>query len=71
MGDIIGSPYEFDRGSKTKNFALFSEESSFTDDTVMSIAIAEALLRISRDADTGRIREAVSASMQQWGKKIS
>ena len=24
LGDIIGSPYEFDRGSKTKDFPLFS-----------------------------------------------
>lgn len=32
LGDIIGSPYEFDRGKKTKDFPLFSEESTFTDD---------------------------------------
>ena len=24
LGDIIGSPFEFDRGSKTKNFYLFT-----------------------------------------------
>ena len=28
LGDIIGSPYEFDRGSKTKDFPLFSKHSS-------------------------------------------
>ena len=44
LGDMIGAPYEFDRGSKTKNFPLFSAESRFTDDTVMTIAVAEALL---------------------------
>lgn len=37
LGDIIGSPYEFDRGDKTKDFPLFSEESYFTDDTVMTV----------------------------------
>ena len=28
LGDIIGSPYEFDRGSKSKNFPLFSDMST-------------------------------------------
>ena len=44
LGDMIGAPYEFDRGGKTKDFPLFSEQSHFTDDTVMTIAVAEALL---------------------------
>lgn len=35
---------EFDRGNKTKDFPLFSKDSWFTDDTVMTIAVAEALL---------------------------
>ena len=37
LGDIIGSPYEFDRGNKTKDFPLFSRDSSFTDETVVTI----------------------------------
>ena len=44
LGDIIGSPYEFDRGNKTKDFPLFNDESEFTDDTVMTIAVAEGLM---------------------------
>ena len=43
LGDMIGAPYEFDRGNKTKQFPLFSRESRFTDDSVMTIAVAEAL----------------------------
>ena len=47
LGDIIGSPYEFDyRNIKTKEFPLFSEESEFTDDTVMTIAVADAFLSV-------------------------
>ena len=46
LGDIIGSPYEFDRGNKTKEFPLFSEFSTFTDDTVMTIAVAEAFMNV-------------------------
>lgn len=30
IGDIIGSPYEFNRAGKTKEFELFSDESIFT-----------------------------------------
>ena len=44
LGDMIGAPYEFDRGDKTKEFPLFAEESQFADDTVMTIAVAEALM---------------------------
>ena len=44
LGDIIGSPYEFDCGDKTKVFPLFVKNSVFTDDTVMTIANAEWLL---------------------------
>lgn len=43
LGDIIGSPYEFDRGDKTEDFPLFSSRSKFTDDTVMTVAVAKAL----------------------------
>jgi ADP-ribosylglycohydrolase len=42
-GDIIGSVYEFDP-IKTKNFPLFSPLSSFTDDTVPTVAVAHAIL---------------------------
>ena len=44
LGDMVGAPYEFDRGDRTKDFPLFSENSRCTDDTVMTIAVAEALL---------------------------
>ena len=44
LGDIIGSPYEFDQGNKTKDFPLFSNRSTFTDDSVMTIAVAEATM---------------------------
>ena len=42
-GDIIGSVYE--RASlKTKAFPLFSDRCRFTDDTVMTVAVADAIL---------------------------
>ena len=42
-GDIIGSVYEH-RPIKSKDFPLFSQGSRFTDDTVLTIAIAESIL---------------------------
>ena len=42
-GDIIGSVYEH-HPIKTKNFPLFDSRCRFTDDTVLTIAIAEAIL---------------------------
>jgi hypothetical protein len=42
-GDIIGSVYEF-RPIKMKNFPLFSPFCDFTDDTVLTVAVAEAIL---------------------------
>ena len=43
LGDIVGSVYEFDN-IKTKIFPLFSRDSSYTDDSIMTIAVADWLL---------------------------
>jgi len=45
-GDVIGSLYEFNNLDKSfyKNFELFSEDSSFTDDTVLTVATADWIL---------------------------
>lgn len=42
-GDMIGSPYEY-RAIKTTDFPLFGENSIFTDDSVMTLATAQAIL---------------------------
>ena len=68
LGDIIGSPYEFDRGNKSKEFPLFSSESHFTDDTVMTIAVAEALMDCSPDSTDDEIRQKLVDSMRKYGK---
>ncbi len=68
LGDIIGSPYEFDMGDKTKDFPLFIERSCFTDDSVMTIAVADALMA-SRGKSPEEIRQALVKSMQEWGQE--
>ena len=59
LGDIIGSPFEFDRGDKTKEFDLFTKGCDFTDDSVMTIAVGEALLAVGPEATVKEIEEAV------------
>ena len=51
LGDMIGAPYEFDRGDKRKDFPLFGKGSMFTDDSVMTIAVAEALMDFRKRVD--------------------
>ena len=43
IGDIVGSPYEFNN-IYVKNFPLFTHASRFTDDTVCTIALADAIM---------------------------
>ena len=68
LGDMVGCPFEFDRGAKIKDFGpLFSIQSQFTDDSVMTVAVAEALLKAGRDADTDTIKTEVIKAMKDWG----
>ena len=69
LGDIIGSPYEFDRGTKTKDFPLFSPNSTFTDDSVMTLAVADAFLSITPDTENADICRRLVQSMQSYGRK--
>ena len=69
LGDIIGSPYEFDRGNKSKDFPLFSRNSKITDDSVMTFAVADAFLSIAPDTEDAEIRRFLVQSMQAYGRK--
>ena len=43
IGDIVGSRFEFGAAPK-EGFDLFTEDCSYTDDTICTIAIADAIL---------------------------
>ena len=49
-GDIIGSVFEYSN-FKSKDFALFCEDSTFTDDTVLTVAVAHAIMTDGDYAD--------------------
>ena len=70
LGDIVGSPYEFDRGLKIKDFGpLFIKESEYTDDSVMTVAVCEGLMNAGIDADVETIKREVVKAMKSWGQR--
>lgn len=68
LGDIVGSPYEFDCNNyKAKDFPLFSRRSEFTDDTVMTLAVAKAL-RDTRGQEDAAVKGLLVREMQRLGR---
>ena len=66
IGDIIGSRFEFDN-VKTKEFNLLAKGCEFTDDTVMTIAVAKALSQHKEIADLEAFKQALIAAMHEVG----
>lgn len=58
IGDIAGSVYEFDNTSDY-NFPMFTPDKSFTDDTICTIAVADAIIH----------GKGYQESMRQWCRK--
>jgi len=68
IGDIVGSVYEFNN-IKTTEFELFTEKSHFTDDTVMTIAVAAGLWRgYDNVLET---KKALIDSMRYYGRRFA
>lgn len=44
IGDIVGSKYEFDN-TLDYDFEMFAEGSDFTDDSICTVAVADAILK--------------------------
>lgn len=63
VGDIIGSAYEFNN-TKRKEFHLFTPKSKFTDDTVMTLAVARWLCD-----DKEHRKETLVQRMQELGRR--
>ncbi len=64
IGDVVGSRFEFNN-IKTTNFKLFNDDSVFTDDTVMTIAVTDWVLHAKDLSDKN---EAITY-LKKWGKK--
>jgi len=50
IGDIVGSRFEFDN-YRHKDFELFTDECFFTDDTVMTLAVAKTIMEYEKNVD--------------------
>lgn len=61
IGDLVGSVYEWNN-RKNKDFPLFREDSFFTDDSVMTVAVAEALM------EGGTPKHYIQA-LKKWGRR--
>ncbi|MEQ8678011.1 MAG: ADP-ribosylglycohydrolase family protein [Aggregatilineales bacterium] len=71
-GDIIGSIFE-NENVKTTEFALFSRFSRFTDDTVLTVAIADAVMHREQHAfrllDNYHARQAYRTRLRLHGRR--
>lgn len=63
IGDTIGSIYEF-KGIKNYNFKLFDKGMDYTDDSIMTIAVADWIL-----TDPTLSHDQLAKQMRYWGKK--
>lgn len=66
IGDIVGSKYEFNN-IRTKDFKFFDKDMFFTDDTVMSVAVYQALKRTYKD-NYEKLDYEVTKQMQLYGR---
>ncbi|MBQ2310340.1 MAG: ADP-ribosylglycohydrolase family protein [Erysipelotrichales bacterium] len=67
FGDIDGSGYEF-RNTHDYNFRLLSERSHFTDDSVMTLAVAKGLME-SKGKEDREVKDALIDAMKELGKR--
>ena len=66
LGDIVGSIYEFSP-IKRKDFVFLTEDMDFTDDTIMTVAVQEALMH-SDLTDEEETKLNLIKSMKKWGR---
>lgn len=66
IGDIVGSRFEFDN-HKTKNFEFFTDECDFTDDSVMTLAVAKSLIDYEKIEDYEGYKKELVKVMHEVG----
>lgn len=68
IGDIAGSPYEW-KNQKSKTFPLLSPHCHMTDDSVMTAAVASAVL-MGQLEDLDRFRQNVIGELRRLGRQF-
>ena len=69
IGDIIGSVYEFKDNVEDKNFKLFVSYAMTTDDSIMTLAIGQALVNTYGEKDIVKIQEELVKQLQKFGRE--
>ena len=65
IGDIVGSRFEWNN-IKTKEFEFFTRNSFATDDSIMTLAVAKAILESKKDPDV--LRKTIARHLQEVGR---
>lgn len=65
IGDIVGSRFEWNN-IKTKEFEFFTQECTVTDDSIMSLAVAKALLESGKEL--GKLSQIAASCLQEIGR---
>ena len=68
IGDVVGSRFEFNE-HKSKDFELFAKGCTFTDDTVMTLAVAKALLPYEAMPELNRFKQELVQVMHEIGRR--
>lgn len=68
IGDIVGSRFEY-KEHKSKEFSFFDKKCKFTDDSVMTIAVAYALSLVENFNDEQKLKQTVIRCMKEIGQK--
>lgn len=64
IGDIVGSRFEYNK-KRTKDFELFDEKCRLTDDSIMTIAVSDCILK----GYVPNNKNGIIDTIKHWGKK--
>ena len=65
VGDIIGSHFEFNN-TKSKDFPFFNEDTRFTDDSVLTLAISKYFLTFLKETNKDELIKLVKETAQKY-----
>ena len=65
VGDIIGSHFEFNN-TKSKDFPFFNEDTRFTDDSVLTLAISKYFLKFPKEINKNELIKIIKETAQKY-----
>lgn len=65
VGDIIGSHFEFNN-TKSKDFTFFNDDTRFTDDSVLTLAISKYFLKFPKEINKNELIKIIKKTAQKY-----